>query len=76
MSLEVLYTIVPPEIIYGDDEGEEGDAPAPEQLVEMGGVPLLVRPDGRGGNVVSRLLSTNPRDFLDPRWQPGTRVRV
>ncbi len=76
MSLEVLYTVVPLEIIFDDDEGEKGDAPGPEQLVEMDGVPMLVRPDGRGGTVVSRLLSTNPEDFLDPRWQPGTNVKI
>ncbi len=74
MSLAVLYTIVPMEVIYGEDEEEETEAP--EHLVEVDGVPLLVRPDGRGGSVVSRLLSTDPRHFLDPRWQPGARVRI
>ena len=75
MSLEVLYTIVPIEIIHSDDEGEEGEAPGPEQMVEVEGVPLLVRYDGQGA-VVSRVLSTDPRHFLDPRWQPGARVRA
>ena len=33
---------------------------------------VQVGPDGR--RRLERLLSTDPRDFLDPRWQPGQLV--
>ncbi|MGE5550716.1 MAG: YlzJ-like family protein [Bacteroidota bacterium] len=75
MTLMFLYTIVPAEIIFADEEDDGARVPAGEQLVEMaGGVRLLVQRDGKGGATVSRLLSTDPQDFLDARWQPGNRV--
>ncbi|MGE5598444.1 MAG: YlzJ-like family protein [Bacteroidota bacterium] len=66
-----LYTVIPAEIIFASDE--EGEV-AEERLVEKDGVRFLARRDGTGGMVLSRLLSTDPRDFLDRRWEPGTPV--
>jgi hypothetical protein len=41
-----------------------------EQRVE--GRLLLVTPGPGGTGTVQRLISTDPFDYLDPRWQPGT----
>lgn len=52
---------------------------APGTLWDMAlpaaGARLLCRGDGRGGAVVERLLATDPRLYLDPRYQPGTAAR-
>ncbi len=75
--LMFLYTIVPFEIIFAEDEEDERETKGmAEQLVDVSGVSLLVRPDGAGGGVVTRVLSTDPQDFLDRRWQPGSRIRL
>lgn len=72
--MSILYTIVPPEIIFGEDEdGEERSGR--ETAVEVGGVTLLVEPDGFGRGTVKRVISTDPDDYLDQRWQPGMTVR-
>lgn len=72
--MNLLYTIVPPEAIFGMDGGVEGDVGGEELAVEVQGIPMLVEPAGMGCGKVRRILSTNPQDFLDPRWQPGVMV--
>ncbi len=76
MTPVLLYTIVPVEVIFGEDGDEEAARARAEELMEIEGVRLLVRMDGNGGAIVARLLSTDPRAFLDPRWMPGNRVRI
>lgn len=72
--MNILYTIVPPEAIFGMDGEVEEDEAGEELAVEIQGVPMLVEPTGMGCGKVRRILSTNPQDYLDPRWQPGTKV--
>ena len=76
MTLMFLYTIMPAEIIFGETDDEEHESEPEDQEIDLGGVRLLVRLDGAGGGTVTRLLSTDPRDFLDRRWQPGSRVWI
>lgn len=63
-----LYTIVPAEAIFDEDEI------TPAVPVYSNGRTVTVRQQSGGVGVVDQLLSTDPNDFLDPRWQPGTRV--
>ena len=72
--MSLLYTIIPPEVVFAEEfEGEEKRGR--ETTVTIGGVTLLVEPDGFGRGTINRVISTNPEDYLDPRWQPGARVR-
>lgn len=69
--MSILYTPVPPEAILMQAWGE-----SPELVeVEIGDKKrILVSPiDQRRGRVV-RLLSTDPDDYLDYRWEPGSIV--
>ncbi|MCL4516246.1 MAG: YlzJ-like family protein [Firmicutes bacterium] len=67
----MLYTVMPVETVMGWDEGD------PELVeVEVGGVLMQVLPDGQGGGVVERLLSTDPQDYLKAEFQPGNRVHL
>lgn len=63
----ILYSIYPVEVILGEeDESEES-----YREVEFEGRKIVVVVDGRGEQRISRLISTDPNDFLDPRWSPG-----
>lgn len=69
--MSILYTPVPQEAILMQAWGE-----SPELVeVEIGdNKRILVSPiDQRRGRVV-RLLSTDPDDYLDYRWEPGSIV--
>ncbi|MCL6614161.1 MAG: YlzJ-like family protein [Firmicutes bacterium] len=70
----LLYTIVPLEVVMAEDEAEK--PPVEEEVVLPEGIRLVIRPDGMGGGIVTRLLSTDPRHFLDPRWSPGSKFWI
>lgn len=66
----VLYTPLALEQVLGTRLPAE----AADTLMRLDNRTCLVRvgPDGR--RRLERLLSTDPRDYLDPRWQPGQLV--
>lgn len=70
--MNLLYTIVPPEAIFGPDEASEGEVATVELMID--GVSVMVEPLGPGRGKVQRLLSTDPRHYLDQRWQPGETI--
>lgn len=65
----MLYTIVP----Y-DDIFSETDSIANRQEITIGGVIMQFEPGEGNLGKISRLISTNPQDYLNPRYQPGTIV--
>lgn len=67
----ILYTIYPPEYVLDDPEQAGG---AVFQEVEVEGRKILLEIDGEGQGRISRLISTDPDDFLDPRWNPGNMI--
>lgn len=52
-----------------EEEGAEELEPWRE--LEIEGRKVLVTVNSRGEQVIARLLSTDPADYLDPRWTPG-----
>lgn len=60
----IIYTIMPTELIFPVETAGETN------LINRDGRSILARRDADGWRV-ERLLSTDPADFLDPRWQPG-----
>ncbi len=64
----LFYSIYPLEVILAEDGGDQPDQ---WREVEVEGKKVLVTVNRRGEQVISRLLSTDPADFLDPRWTPG-----
>lgn len=65
----ILWSVVPLELVL------EGEAPvAVERVVE--GRLMQVLPHGDGSATLVRLLSPRPGDYLDPRWQPGSRIAL
>jgi len=68
----MLYTIIPPEIIFGDDPETEfrQEKSVAEIEVKKGSVSIFCQPVGDEMKI-TRLISTNPQDYLKPEWQPG-----
>ncbi len=61
----MMYTVIPPELLEA--------APALSQAVCVRcpyGLVEGIR-DGRGGVTISRVISTDPAAYLDPRMAPG-----
>lgn len=68
----ILYTILPLELVL---QGL-GEAQAPVVTLQVDGRLLEVTPTGTGNGHVVRLYSTNPADYLDPRFCPGALVAL
>jgi hypothetical protein len=64
----MLYTPLPPEDIWGPLMGDVDSVHWDRHADRL----CLARLGPRGERRLERLFSTNPRDYLDPRFQPGT----
>lgn len=62
----MIWSIMPEEIIIGN--GEKGAA---MREIVYQNRRLLATPLPTGRMCIVRVLSSNPRDFMDPRFQPG-----
>ncbi|MBS1348078.1 MAG: hypothetical protein HP052_01175 [Firmicutes bacterium] len=67
----MIWSIIPESVIFnGADDSEE------LHQVDYLGRKLLVRfSDNRSAQIVS-LLSTDPADFLSPRFSPGAQIDI
>ena len=70
----MLYTIMPVEQIFSTTSSGQNEQLV-EAVLEIDGRRALCQRDAEGKWRLERLLSTDPNDFLDPRWQPGSIVR-
>jgi len=53
---------------------EEGTGPAGDgglMEVEIEGKRVFFTPEGPGQGKIVRMLSTDPQDYMDPRFDPG-----
>lgn len=65
--MNMLYTIYPPEVVFGTTE-------KPRYFtVNLGGKTFVLETTDGQVRIV-RLISSDPLDYLDPRWQPGTLI--
>jgi hypothetical protein len=70
----MLYTIVPIEYIFAVEEIEDDQSEKQKDEdieITKEGVSLLVQSLAPGQYKVTRIISTNPNDYLRPEWQPG-----
>lgn len=66
----MLYTIMPTELVL-----EGIDQPVkPPQEIDLGNIKLLVETMGFNQGKVVRLISTDPQDYLNPNFQPGSLI--
>ncbi|MEW6661176.1 MAG: YlzJ-like family protein [Bacillota bacterium] len=68
----ILYTPLPEEVINCNPESTE------LQFKELGfcGGRLIVQPIGPATFKISRIISTDPQIYLDPRLQPGVVINL
>jgi len=70
----ILYSIIPPEMVFRGYSYEE--YAEPEKLYEAyyNGERIIVAQKSDNSYEIRRLLSTNPRSFLNPAFMPGNTV--
>ncbi|KOO46559.1 YlzJ-like family protein [Priestia koreensis] len=66
----ILYTMMPQELIFPTESVTEAE----QKVVEYNGIPFVVTQNENGQHQIVRMLSTNPQDYLDSRYQPGETV--
>jgi len=67
----ILYTPMQLELVL---EGLEDMKQPAVRKVEVNGVPALVQDEGSGQGKLVKLLSTDPKDYINPDLMPGTSV--
>jgi hypothetical protein len=67
--VSILYTILPQEVVFAGHE-EEGGREFYE--VPMQGGSLLLEPLAKNQAKIVRVISSDPRVYLNPNLQPGT----
>lgn len=85
----LLYSIYPPEVVLAAQEQKHDQMPV--ELVaavtsvdgqrryaeiKWGDVYLIVCKIGPGRAKIVRLISTDPDDYLDPRFTPGSEIEI
>ncbi|WP_206425300.1 YlzJ-like family protein [Staphylospora marina] len=66
----IHYSVMPAEWTWLS--GPSAKSTVEECVID--GVKLQIRRTDRGEAVIERLLSANPADYLNPRFQPGRKV--
>ena len=64
----MYYSIIDDEFLIEDEET------ADLQEVEVNGLILEINFDSIESGEVTRIISSNPSDYLIPQYQPGTKV--
>lgn len=67
----MLWTVMPPEAIFGAGEAEASGS----RYRPLGEGRFLATATTPGEERIERLISTDPADFLDPRFLPGSTWR-
>lgn len=71
----ILYSIVPPEIVFRNFEEE--NYPKPIKVKYKGEIiEVIPVKKEKTDYSISRILSSSPRAFLDPSLQPGSEVKI
>lgn len=68
----IHYSILPEEVIIANQTGKL----PPYKEVTVEGVNMVIQLDHETEATIVRLLSANPMDYLDPRFQPGNKVQL
>ncbi|MBM7854462.1 hypothetical protein JOC37_000835 [Desulfohalotomaculum tongense] len=69
----ILYTPMQLELVL---EGLEEQSNANQREINVGNATLVVEDKGFGRAQVVRLISTDPQDYLNPDFAPGTEVQL
>lgn len=70
----ILYTIIPDELIFENKQEDIGSTNLKE--VDYLGERVQVMQTEGNRYVISRLISTSPKAYLNPKLQPGAIVEI
>jgi hypothetical protein len=65
----ILWTVMPLELVFGEQEASNA-----YEEIEYAGTKLMVERLSPTEGKIVRIISSNPADFLNPKYQPGTRL--
>ncbi|MCY0870429.1 MAG: YlzJ-like family protein [Firmicutes bacterium] len=68
----ILWTVMDPAVVFADESVE----PPKHVTIDMGGAKMVVSPVDLWHVRVERLISPRAQDYLDPRLQPGSLLRL
>ncbi len=66
----ILYTIMPLEFIFGDPGYKAGETTE----IDYMGVKVEVSKGIDNAMVINRVISSSPKDYLNPKLQPGKTI--
>lgn len=66
----IIHTVMPDAVVH--PEGDEVDELAKkQQFIEVEGRNVLIEPVSENACKIVRLISSDPADFMNARFQPG-----
>lgn len=72
----ILYTIYDPNVIFKPQSFSEKQANASYLELNFDGITVQVSQTNNKDYRVERIISTNPSDYLNPRFQPGSIIEA
>jgi hypothetical protein len=71
----ILYTILPDQAVLPEEDEVEEHAKK-QRFIEMDGLLLLIEPISESECKIVRMISSDPQNYLDSRYQPGNIVSM
>ncbi|WP_299090190.1 YlzJ-like family protein [uncultured Metabacillus sp.] len=68
----IFYTMMPEQLMFPTQEDEYKK----QTVIEMNGVQLLVQEGSNAQYEIVRVLSSDPRHFLDSQYCPGQKITM
>lgn len=68
----IFYTMMPEELMFPTLEEDFKK----QSVIQMNGVPLLVQATDTAQYEIVRILSSDPRHFLDKQYCPGQKITM
>lgn len=68
----ILYTMMPEQLIFPTDMNDF----TKQKVISYEGIPLLVNMEEGQMCSVVRVMSSNPTDFLNNKFAPGTKITL
>jgi len=72
----ILYTIYDPNVIFNNHSYGDNQANASYSEMNVDGIMVQVSQTNNTDFRVERIISTNPADYLNPRFQPGSIIQT
>jgi hypothetical protein len=72
----ILYTIYDPNVIFKNSGSGDQQVNSSYSEMSVSGIMMQVSQTNNKDFRVERILSTNPADYLNPRFQPGSIIKT